>query len=248
MAIVQDGARGHYGLAAALQRAGVLERVYTDWYAPPGSAAAGVSKVVRLAAPRLGQNMLDRHSEHLDASRVESSAPLMFRLQLGRSRHPSAADYYAWASAITGRWVLRRGFAEANVLLGFIRNIDPDLCRVARQRGLVTVGDQMIAPAATEMREMQLQQQRWPGWETGDVESAAFYQAIDRQERRTWEQLDHMICPSDYVKQEMVRHGVDGSRVSVVHYAVDDSVFTFEDRGGRRGPLVVGFAGSVGLR
>jgi hypothetical protein len=35
--VIQDGARLHYALPAALQRRGILGTVFTDWFVRPGS-------------------------------------------------------------------------------------------------------------------------------------------------------------------------------------------------------------------
>jgi hypothetical protein len=37
VSVVQGGARGHYGLCVALERARMLGEVFTDYYCPPGT-------------------------------------------------------------------------------------------------------------------------------------------------------------------------------------------------------------------
>jgi glycosyltransferase involved in cell wall biosynthesis len=153
--------------------------------------------------------------------------------------------YYQRNQATLGRWVLRN-LRNANALIGFIRNIDPGLCAACQQRGLRTVADQMIAPAAVEIFEMDRQVATWPGWQSGYSKSR-----LDRvadYERRTWEHLDHVTCPSDYVRDSVIAQGVDSERASVLHYPIDDVSFPFIDRRGRTGPMTVGFVGEVGLR
>jgi glycosyltransferase involved in cell wall biosynthesis len=248
VALVQDGARGHYGLALALQRCGLLHRVFTDFYASPGSLSASVAKLFQKISPGFGARMVERYSPELDTSVIRQNLRLCLRINSARAKSQSLASYYERASRLTGDWIWSHGLDGANVLMGFIRNIDPELCRKCQGAGVRTIGDQMIAPAATEMQEMQIQQDRFPGWEAGDAESPEFYRAVDTVERATWAALDHAICPSDYVKGEMVRHGFPADRVTVVNYAVDDTVFTPQDRSSKTGPVVVGCVGSIGLR
>ncbi|HEV8293436.1 MAG TPA: glycosyltransferase, partial [Tepidisphaeraceae bacterium] len=148
--------------------------------------------------------------------------------------------------AVTASWILRRGFANATALMGFVRNIDPQLCLAARTAGLLTVGDQMIAPAIVELREAQLQAERFPGWEQTPLTSDLI--AIDAYERRTWAQLDHVTCPSDYVREGLLAQGLSPQKVTTIPYAVDETTFTMPDRRDRGGPMLVGFVGSVNLR
>jgi hypothetical protein len=49
-------------------------------------------------------------------------------------------------------------------VIGFVRNIDPELCETARQAGLTVVVYQMITPAVIQRAEEQRQGSRWPSW------------------------------------------------------------------------------------
>lgn len=247
VALVQDGARGHYGLAIALQRAGILERIYTDWYAAPQSFTGRLSRLAAHFSKGLGRRLAGRNNPELDSTRVFFSPLLAARLAAGRLRRRRITEYFEWNSAVTAAWIRRRGFSKATALMGFIRNIDPDLCQAARDAGLLVVGDQMIAPAAIELQEALIQAERFPGWEQAPM--TAELREIDAYERRTWARLDHVTCPSDYVRDGLLAQGVSPQKVTTVPYAVDETTFTMPDRTERRdGPLLVGFVGAVNLR
>lgn len=247
VALIQDGARGHYGLATALDRARILDSVYTDFYCAPRSLQSSVARAVHMVAPALGKRMQERYCPHLDGVEIRQSLALTTTLQVGaRFIHP-VSEYYRWASRRVGNWVKRAGLDGIDVTLGFVRNIDPDLCRWCRDRGITVIGDQMIAPAATERAEMRIQQERWPGWQADGTQNDDYFRVIDEVERSTWKNVDHLIGPSRYVKDELVRHGVPADQVSVVNYAVDDR-FTQQDRSGERDCITIGFMGAVGLR
>jgi hypothetical protein len=247
VALIQDGARGHYGLATALKRAGILESVFTDFYCPPRSTQATVAGAISRVAPAAGQRMRERYSPALDGVTIRQSLPLMATLHAGSRFIRPMSEYYLWASRRVGAWVKRIGIGDADVTVGFVRNIDPELCRWCRERGIAVIGDQMIAPAATERAEMRIQQERWPGWQSDGTENDDFFRVIDDMERRTWANVDHLIAPSAYVKGELVRQGVAGDMVSVVNYAVDER-FAPQDRSGERDGITIGFMGAVGLR
>lgn len=245
VAVVQDGARGHYGVPIALQRANLLYRVYTDWYS--GSLfSRTVGRAVRLVHGGAGQRMLDRQAPELDARKVLYSTRVMLQQHIGGLSRRSVRANHARISALHAAWIIRTGLGDANAVFGFVRNIDPELCGWLRQRNIIVVGDAFIAPGAVQLAEYEKQSQSWPGWEKpeqlDDVAASVEY------ENRTWPHLSHITCPSDYVREGLISQGISPSRVSVLHYPIDEGSFEFVDRSSRAGPMQVGFVGAVGLR
>jgi glycosyltransferase involved in cell wall biosynthesis len=127
--------------------------------------------------------------------------------------------------------------------MGFVRNLDPGLCRAARDAGLRVVADQMIAPAAVERRETAEQHRRWPGWEL-----ATDLASVEEVERPTWAAADRLTCASEYVRDGLLAQGVAPAKVRVIPYPIAAPDFHFVDRSGRAGPITVGFLGHVSLR
>lgn len=244
--MIQDGARRHYGVPIALQRAGVLERVYTDWYVRPGSVESVVSGLARIIRPSAAQRMSERSAAELDPSKVRSKPSLMLARLHGRRKYKNDLEYYAWMSDRFARWVLDEGFDHANALFGFVRNIFPALCATAKDRGLRVVTDQMIAPYSVELAEMHKQLQRFPGWTLESPRTDG--RMLIEFEKRTWEASDVVVCMSEYVREGLIGCGVDPSRVIVVPYPVDATKLLPFDRRSHKGPVRVGFVGQVGLR
>ena len=247
--LLQDGARGHYGLALALQRAGILKRMYTDFYVSPWTTQSFVASLLQRVDPATAKRMLERHSPGLDHRIIRQNFLLMLKLRLKEKQFDNRVRYFQWAAEETAKWVMNAERDYRGVMMGFVRNIHPSLCQHCAERGMPVIGDQMIAPAATEMIEDALQQANWPGWEDRGAGHDNEYQLVDAFERATWQAASHLIAPSEYVKGELVRHGVATDKVTVVNYAVDDSVFRPVDRKGREHkPVTIGFMGTVCLR
>lgn len=241
--VLQDGARMHYGLPLALHRAGLLDRVYTDYYAPPGSAAAAAARLVARVRPALAKRMALRYSPELPADRVVANPWLLLPWAVARLGAATEEAAYRRVTDVVGRWVRGAGLGRADVFFGFVRNVDPRLCAYARRRGLAVVGDQIIAPAVVQDREARLQAERWPGWADppvlGDVRAL---------ERETWDLCDRLTAPSQYVKDGMVEEGVAPAKVEVLPYPVAPDWFRPTERPAARTPLTVGFIGTVNLR
>jgi hypothetical protein len=244
VAVVQDGARLHYAVPIALQRGGALERVYTDWY-----AAKPIERLVSAVLPPFAdgrvQRMRERVAADLDA-RLVFSKPSLALQQLRRSKYANEIDFCTMLRARISRWIRSAGFGQANGLFGFVRNIDPAICELAKSRGLNVVVDQMIAPFDIERSEAQKQQKRFPAWGTDSTAAAGDAQAED--ERRTWRAADRITCASDYVRDGLVSCGVDPAKIAVLPYPFDAGKMPTTDRPGRIGPVTVGFVGSVGVR
>jgi len=243
--VIQDGARRHYAVPVALQSVNMLDRVYTNWYASPGSIDSWIAKGIRMGGGRMGDKLAQRYSPLLDASRVVSSPWNTLRAQWGRRRFSAEADFFRWESEEFAKWVIRHGFGKADTLFGFVRNMHPMLAAAAQQKGLKTIGDQMIAPYKIEDREDELQRQRFPQFSSAATNVAEDFSEFESQ---TWASLDHITCGSDYVKQGLVQCGVEFSKISVIPYPMDAAKFPFVHRPQNRTPITVGFVGSIGLR
>jgi glycosyltransferase involved in cell wall biosynthesis len=247
VSVIQDGARLHYAMPLAFHQRGVLERVFCEWYSRPGSIDRKIAGLVSRVRPALGRRMLDRYAPGLEGANVLSHPVLTWRTLRRRKRFPSPFAFCNYESERRAQWILRQGYGNSNLLCGFIRNLSPTLAADARKRGLITIADQIIAPAAIEREEDAIQRERFPDWppDPGNDE----YAAVEAYERRTWEHLDHITCASDYVRAGLLGQGIAPERVSVIPYPIDASRFSFVDRSQRPGmPLRVGFVGSISLR
>ena len=246
VAVMQDGARLHYALPLALQRTGLLEAMFTDWFVTPGSRSAVIAALLGQVAPELGQRLSGRRCPELDPERIASNARIALKVWLTRLRGAAPEAREARLAGWMADWVGRRGWGEANCLMGFVRNTDPRLCEAAQSAGLVTIVDQMIAPAEIEYATLLRQAERWPDW----VDGAGPIRpgTVIELEQRTWRAADHITCPSAYVRAGLLQQGLEPERVSEVAYPIDADAWEAVDRSGRTGPVIVGFVGAVGLR
>lgn len=246
--IVQDGARLHYALPIALKRRGVLGTVYTDWFVKPGSKEEKITRLVQTIMPALGRRMADRRCHELNVSHVRSSIMLAVQRHVASLRPAQRLEeQHLRLARNVARWVCRQGWRGSNAIVGFVRNIHPDLCTAAAAHGLLTIVDQIIAPADVEIAEAAAQARRWPGWRSQPP--YADPDLLLRLERQTWAAADHVTCPSAYVRDGLLRQGIPEAKISIIPYPIDNSAFPFIDRRGRdERRLTVGFVGSVGLR
>jgi hypothetical protein len=242
--MMQDGARLHYAVPVALHRAGLLKRVYTDWYSPPGSIWAGISRLIGLAKSGEAAKMRGRYCADLPTGLVRSNHAMAWRKT--RMRFSNHEEYSQWYGRELAAMARRDGSEGVAATVGFIRMIDPGFCEECAGRGIAVIGDQMIAPAAVELAELREQFERWPGW-TDQLDTQGLPETIER-ERSTWKHLAHITCASDYVREGLVEAGIAADRISVLPYPIDAEEFVPPERGKRTGRVTVGFVGGVSLR
>ncbi|BCP53480.1 glycosyl transferase [Kaistia sp. 32K] len=246
VAVIQDGARLRYALPLALRSAGILGTMHTDWFIQPNSLQALFGLAMASISAGTGRRLAGRRCVGLEGSQVVTSGWQTLLERLLESRATLPEEIYVRRSRAMTRQVLDAGWHGADALVGFVRNLDPLLCEVARRQGLAVVADQIIAPIDEQIRQEARQAELWPGWENSAASKGA---AIMRDiERRTWDLADHVTCASDYVREGLLQAGVGSERVSVLPYPIDLATFRFLDRSARRGPVRVGFVGGVSLR
>jgi len=243
--MIQDGARLHYATPIALQRVGILEQVFTDWYNKPGSVESVASKLVKLFSPASASRMAQRFASELDAEKVQSCPRMMWDQLRHKHRFNSEVEYFAWMSQRFGRWLLRQDLSKSNIIFGFVRNVSPEFCNAARLRGLKIVTDQIIAPYEFECSEMRRQIERFPGW---DNEGEPNDRMLTDFERQTWAASDRITCASEFVSQQLIACGVAKEKIAVIPYPFDSGSIQPTDRRNRPEPMTVGFLGKVGLR
>jgi glycosyltransferase involved in cell wall biosynthesis len=231
-------------MPVALHHAGILEGMFTDFFIKSGSGADRFFSLLKSMG--IARHANDRRCKELDTATVMQSYRLTALQRIHRLRHKRLDENFQRVAALTEHWILNHGFGRANAVMGFIPSISPGICSVARQQGLVVVADQVIAPAVVLGRETAMQAKRWLGWEPPSP--ADGLKRLQHYEELTWSELDQVTCPSDYVREGLVQAGVPSSKISVIHYPIDENSFVFQDRQDRAGPVIVGFVGAVGLR
>ncbi len=247
VAHIMDGSRRHYDVAQALHRERCLHSMFTSWYSPPGSWEAFVGWGMRMVSPKFGQKMLERYCHVIPSEMVRSNPWLMLRGAIAKRHFRMDEEYFEWMSLETAQWIEKQGTQKANGMYGYVRNIHPRLCKHARDKGVVVVGEQMIAPAAIERQQAQYQQERWPGWENPMSDKA--FDLVHENEQKTWENLDRIVAPSQYVVEGLVTCGVDTNRIDLIPYPGEfESISNDRDCEKRKDPFTIGFVGQVNLR
>jgi glycosyltransferase involved in cell wall biosynthesis len=240
---VQMGARRGYAVPAILERAGLLERFYTDICGDIGIGrmASRLSNLpfvgasfARLAGRRLPESIREktytfsgaalRHA--LCSSRVASNIEAKLREQIR-------------FDGDIGKAMIFTGYGSATHIYSMLGEGGPFIAE-AHKRGLQIVSEVYISLSADNL--LRTEREAYPGWES-DVPD---YKRL-RREFGAPEVLvgctDYFICPSHVVRDDLVSNwGVPERATVVVPYGVDPTWLALEARPVRGRVLFVGSA------
>ena len=244
--VVQPTGRRHYAVPAALHTAGMLERMDTELFIRSqtlSNALAGIGEKYGLASLRRLAGM--SHLALQDAN-VRVSLWLTCQHLKRQLNFNNRAMGLKWYLPQASKKTLRRGFDLATVLYGFIRVIDPALCREAQKQNLRVIGDQSIASSLIQIRELRTQLERFPGWEPNlSVEGIKQYQQLEHE---TWAHCDVITCMSEWVRDGLIQEGLPQEKLWLLPYPSNHTRLHEIQRQESRETITIGFVGSVGLR
>lgn len=244
--VSQMGARMHYAVPRILNKAGLLERLYTDICAVQGFPRL-LKSLPRRIQPAAVRRLLGRVPTGIPTDHIHSF-PTMGALQVMermRARTPAEETPLALAGARAfSRAVVRRGFCEATGFYGIAGECLEQL-RAAKARGLWTAVEQIIAPREMVESLVAMEAARFPAWGHAVFDPHAW--AFGKRERQEWDVADLVVCPSEFVRDGVIAVGGPAEKCVVVPYGVDTERFLAPPRQ-RQGKLRVLTVGAVGLR
>src|SRR5690606_19287592 len=117
----------------------------------------------------------------------------------------------------------------------------------ARQRGLWTAVEQIVAPRLVLDRLLAEEHARFPGWEP-DLGEDPLASAYAEREMAEWQIADVVVCPSEFVREGVAEVGGPIEKCVVVPYGIDERFQLPLRRTHAERKLRVLTVGAVGLR
>jgi len=244
--VAQVGARRGYAVPAILQKAGMLERFYTDLAGDIGLgavfSAAGALPLIGKSARRLVGRRLpfDIQSRTTTFPGITLSHVLR-RVIIARDPAAECREGVRFSDAL-GRAMARRGFGSATHMYSMLGECGP-LFAEGKRHGLVVVSEIYLA-LSTE-RILSEERKRFPRWEENVPDYAAVCRGFESPGGPRAD-ADFAICPSEWVRDDLVRNfGFPSEHTAIVPYGVDPEMLSVPDES-IRGRIL--FAGTADLR
>ncbi|HEV3271720.1 MAG TPA: glycosyltransferase family 4 protein [Candidatus Methylacidiphilales bacterium] len=246
--VAQLGARMDYAVPRILDRAGLLERLYTDI-----CARKGWPRLLRLAPrallPSPIQRLMSRVPGGIPAGRITAFTGfgLEYARRLARAKNTDERNAaFLWSGREFCRRVISNGFGKAGAVYVF-NSAGLEALEEARRRGLKGIVEQTIAPRAVERAVLRDEGSRFPDWEV-PVEEGSLMDDYCARESAEWAAADVVVCGSEFVREGIAASGGAKERCVVVPYGIDGRAFASAKPRRRAGPLRVLTVGAVCLR
>lgn len=252
--VAQLGARMHYAVPVVLHRAGMLAHFYTDAYVGPGSSWHLPAQVAGLMPASLQpsrlRRLLARRADGLPAHKVTAFNLLGLAYAQALRKAVSFQERLRCHLEFGRRFeeqIIRRGFGRAKAVYAF-QGAAWHILEAAKRQGLAGILEKFSAPAKIQSLILKEEQTLWPDWEDPWPPEEALAPAYE-VEQREWQAADLILCPSEFVRQGMVRQGVPEGKLRLVPYGYEPPTAIPPRRpwDGTR-PLRLLFVGAVTLR
>lgn len=243
---VQNGARRGYAVPVILEKAGMLERFYTDL---AGNVGVGRGLAAMQSLPVIGPRVRRLASRRIPAEIVTKTRTFgrvhlggMLRDALGARdgasrfrRHLELDDRWGWA-------MVRAGFGEATHVFSMLGEGGPFLSE-AHRRGLTVVSEVYILLSSERL--LKQERERFPEWEPAVADYAALRHELQTEDVLTQRTHAH-ICPSEAVREDLIANwGGRRERTALVPYGMSTRWLELEPR---PQPGRVLFVGTADLR
>ena len=245
--VSQLGARMHYAVPKILAREGRLGHFFTD-ICGTKSWPALLQKLPPGLLPQAVKRLAGRVPSGIPSELITDFPLFGLRSGIRRLRIENAIEetsHAVWAGSRFSSLVASRGFHDAAGLYAYSGDALEQM-RMAKGQGLWTAVEQMIAPRTVVETIMAEEMRRFPDW-AGPPARNPFADIFAERERAEWQLADCIVCPSEFVRDHVVKEGGPAERCVVVPYGVDAEE-RFGPAGRTPGPLRVLTVGEVGLR
>lgn len=249
------GARRHYAVPQILHRAGMLSHFVTDLTSARGLPSLLTHLPQRLLPASL-RRIAQRRPKSIPSSHITAfnGFGLEYARRLKAARTPGdRTAAFLWSGRKFTSLILEKGLLDrrrgggTNAVYTF-NSAGLELLHAARQRGLLAVMDQTIAPKAYESYLLHLAHDRFPEWDVALAEDPLRGEYAER-EKAEWDAADWIVCGSEFVRQGIVWSGGAEGKCLVVPYGTSHAHPGIEPRRRPEGrKLRVLFLGQVNLR
>ena len=245
--VSQLGARMHYAVPRIFANHQRLAHFYTDICALQGWPRL-LNRLPSTVLPTAVRRLVGRAPQGIPQENMTTFPTFGLHSAMRRLANqtgPRSTANAIWAGETFGKLVAAKGFHGASGVYAFSGEA-LELLNAAKEQGLWTAVEQMIAPRGIVDQLACEEEILNPGWQVSatDDENAAAFAAREKAE---WQIADAVICPSNFVAKHVIEAGCAPQKVVVVPYGVDDR-FSISPRARQPGPLRILTVGAVGLR
>ena len=251
VAVVQIGSRRNYGIPIALEQAGALERLYTDWFTDAGwftRACGGLARWLR--QPALARARARAASE-IPITKVVHFP--VFGLQYKWKKYLAGRvgqlpRAYVWGGRAFCRRVVRHGLPPCDAVYCY-SSVAKEVFEALARGKTTRLLDQGIPPLAYDDRLLREQEAVYADWARPRPKAAGVEEYAERQ-RQEWALADLILCPSQFCRRALLAEGAPQDKIRLLPFGIHPKFFKGAERPRQAddGALRVLFAGNSPIR
>jgi glycosyltransferase involved in cell wall biosynthesis len=216
--VAQLGARMHYAIPIIFEKRGLLKSFVTDFYLLKNEHKIIKSKLDIL--PSFFKNMVGRRSSEIPDSKIKRSQSfgLIYNLMLRNAKsRASETKSYLWAGKKICDKTLKLNISNYDIFYGF--NTDSkEILLECKKHNVFSILEQTIASKRYHNEILVEEHTKWPLLEPNFTEE--YVDQVVNREKAEWEYANIVVCASEFVKESILKEGIDSSKVHVVPYGV----------------------------
>ncbi len=253
VSVAMLGSRNHYAIPFILNKAGLLEKFYTDSYIGNKPLLESILRLIlRVYNKDFTKKWLTRKHDGINSNRVKSNEIWGIKYAIERKR----AVIYAELERVFVKfnrkfcnWIIKELQNERNLpdaFYGFNR-ASYELFEYLKEKNIITILEQTLIPHKLEYEIINDEIEKWKGWEKVEIKRNVNSELCER-ELKEYELSDYIIAPSAFVKTGLINLGVPSYKIILIPYGIDTSQFSYKRKIFKNRPLKIVFMGEVGLR
>lgn len=253
--VAQLGARKHYQEPLLFHQWGILDRLYTDFYAGDNAFIQRLRhSAIYNYLPNFIKKGLDRYEPTLKGAKIIHFPRFAYQYVQGWKKVSAeqASQICVWGGQTFCHRIIEHGLGDANVVYGF-NSACLELFEVAKDKGIRCILDQTFADWQFVHPLLIEEEERWPGWSLSPFRVTTADLELMQREHFEQDLADGIICGSNFVKDSLLTRRVAANKVTVVplgrlsneKLTQHQSTSQVLERGNE---LRILFVGSVGLR
>ena len=212
--VAQLGARNHYAVPTTFEKAGLLEKLYTDLVVSD-LGFKHATKIPIINQLRAVRQLAGRTAGATPPSKIHTFPFLGLKYTarlrlLNRLRSSLATNL--WGGREFGRRVVQCGFGNGDAVYAF-NSAALEILSAAKRQGLFTVLEQTIAPMQVEHEILDQESSNYSEWESYAVAAPDLQSKFESRERAEANVADLIICPSEFVRSSIQKIPLAGREV-----------------------------------
>jgi len=230
VSVAMLGPRNHYAIPVILNKAGLLEKFYTDSYIGNKPVLEKILKIsLKLLKKDFIKKWLTRKHEAINSDKVKSNEILGIKYAIERKKARSYADLekvFVEFNSKFCKWLINELEKEKKLPDAFYGFNDAfyELFGYLKRKNIITILEQSLIPHKIEYQILNAEIEKWKGWEKNE-----FYRNIEsnlcERELKEHSLCDYIIAPSPYVKDALINVGVIPNKIVLIPYGIDTSKF-----------------------